>query len=64
MKVHGTEWKKCIGVCSDGGSATVGKHSGVFAQIKEVAPHAKFVHCSFHLEALSARKIPAILRQF
>jgi hypothetical protein len=36
-----------------------GKHSGVVAQIKEVAPDAKFVHC---WEALAARKMPAILK--
>jgi hypothetical protein len=37
-----------------------GKRSGVVAQIKEVAPDAKFVHCSIHREALAARKMPAI----
>jgi hypothetical protein len=39
-----------------------GKHSGVVAQIKEVAPDAKFVHCTTHREALAARKMPAILK--
>jgi hypothetical protein len=39
-----------------------GKHSGVVAQIKEVAPDAKFVHCSIHREALATRKMPAILK--
>jgi TPP-dependent 2-oxoacid decarboxylase len=38
------------------------KHSGVVAQIKEVAPDAKCVHCSIHREALAARKMPAILK--
>jgi hypothetical protein len=37
-----------------------GKHSGVFAKIKEVAPDAKFVRCATHREALAARKMPAI----
>jgi hypothetical protein len=40
----------------------MGKHSGVVAQIKEVAPDAKFVHCSIHREALAARKMPSILK--
>jgi hypothetical protein len=39
-----------------------GKHSGVVAQIKEVAPDPKFVHCSIHREALAARKMPANLK--
>jgi hypothetical protein len=39
-----------------------GKHSGVVAQIKDVAPDAKFVHRSIHREAPAARKMPAILK--
>jgi hypothetical protein len=39
-----------------------GKCSGVVAQIKEVAPDAKFVHCSIHREALAARKMSAFLK--
>jgi hypothetical protein len=38
------------------------ENSGVVAQIKEVAPDVKFVHCSIHREAVAARKIPAILK--
>jgi hypothetical protein len=39
-----------------------GKHSGVVAQITEVAPDAKCVHCRIHREVLAARKMPAILK--
>jgi hypothetical protein len=39
---------KSVGICSDGARAMTGEHSGVVAQIKEVAPDAKFVHCSIH----------------
>jgi hypothetical protein len=39
-----------------------GKHNGVVAQIKEVAPDAKRFHCSIHREAPAARKMPAILK--
>jgi hypothetical protein len=63
MKVHGTEWKNCVGVCSDGARAMKGKHNGVVAQIKEVAPDDKFVYCSIHREALAARKMPAVLKR-
>jgi hypothetical protein len=38
------------------------KNSGVVAQIKEVAPDAKFVYCSSHREAIAATKMPAILK--
>jgi hypothetical protein len=61
VNVHGKEWKKCVGVCSDGARAMTGKHSGVVAQIKEVAPDAKFVQCSIQ-EALATRKMPVILK--
>jgi hypothetical protein len=44
MKVHSIEWKKYFGICSDRSNAMKGKHSGVVAQIKEVAPNGKFVH--------------------
>jgi hypothetical protein len=54
--------KKYVGVCSDGARAMTGKHSGFVAHIKEVAPDAKFVHCSIHRQALAARKMPAILK--
>jgi hypothetical protein len=39
-----------------------GKHSGVVAQIKEVAPDAKFVRCCIQREARAAGKMPAILK--
>jgi hypothetical protein len=48
MKVHGLEWKKCVGVCCDGAHAVTGKHTGTVAQITELALDAKFVHCSIH----------------
>jgi hypothetical protein len=54
--------KKCVGVCTEWARATTGKHSRVVAQIKEVAPDVKTVHCSIHREALAARKLPAILK--
>jgi hypothetical protein len=37
------------------------ENSGIVAQIEEVAPDAKFVHCSIQ-EALAARKMLAILK--
>jgi hypothetical protein len=53
--------KKYIRVCCDEPCAMTAKHS-VVVRIKEVAPHAKCVHCGIHREALAARRIPAILK--
>jgi hypothetical protein len=49
-------------VCCNEECAMMGKHNGVVAQIKEVAPDDKFVHGSIHREALATRKMPAILK--
>jgi hypothetical protein len=38
------------------------KPSRVVAQIKEVAPDDKFIHCSIHQGAVATRKMPAILK--
>jgi hypothetical protein len=62
MKVHGIECKKYIAVCSNGAGAVTGQRSAVAAHIRQVALGAKLVHCSVHLEAVAARKMPAILK--
>jgi hypothetical protein len=46
--------KKCVRVCSDEANVMTGKHSEGVAQIKEIAPDSKFVHCSIHCKALAA----------
>jgi hypothetical protein len=61
MKVHGIEWKKCVGVCSDGACAMTGKNSGAVVQIKEVALMLN-LFTSIHREAVAATNIPAILK--
>ncbi|XP_033960793.2 zinc finger BED domain-containing protein 5-like [Pseudochaenichthys georgianus] len=48
----------CVGVCTDGARAMTGRHSGVAARIKEVAPEMRWTHCSIHREALSVKKMP------
>jgi hypothetical protein len=39
-----------------------GKHSGVVTKILQVAPQAKFIHCSIHREALACKSMPTNLR--
>lgn len=62
MTSENIDWKKCIGVCSDGACAMTGKHGGVFVKIKGGGPETKFVHCSIHSEALASKKINANLK--
>ncbi|XP_071052621.1 zinc finger BED domain-containing protein 5-like [Onthophagus taurus] len=51
-------WENCVGVCSDGARAMVGKHSGLLARIKEVSPNVTWVHCMIHREALVSKNMP------
>ena len=53
----GLDWKKCVGVCTDGARAMTGRHSGVVARIREVAPDVQWTHCSIHREALAVKKM-------
>ena len=55
-------WQNCVGVCSDGAAAMTGKHGGVVTQIKQVAPQAKFTHCSIHRTALATKAMPTSLK--
>lgn len=55
-------WQNCVGVCSDGAAAMTGKHGGVVTKIKQVAPEAKFTHCSIHREALATKAMPTSLK--
>jgi zinc finger BED domain-containing protein 5/7/8/9 len=59
MTSNGINWKNCVGFCSDGAAAMTGKHGGVFTQIKQVEPEAKFTHCSIHREALATKAMPS-----
>lgn len=38
MQENGLDWNKCVGVCTDGARALTGRHSGVVARIRAVAP--------------------------
>ncbi|KAI6659423.1 SCAN domain-containing protein 3 [Oopsacas minuta] len=53
----GLDWKFCVGVCTDGAAAMTGRHSGVVAKIKEVAPDCESTHCFIHRENLATKKM-------
>ncbi|KAI6652935.1 SCAN domain-containing protein 3 [Oopsacas minuta] len=54
----GLYWQFCVGVCTDGAAAITGRHSGVVAKIKEVAPDCESTHCFIHRENLATKKMP------
>ena len=41
----GIEWKKCVGVCTDGAASMTGVHRGVVKQIHDEMENAKLTHC-------------------
>lgn len=53
----GLDFKFCVGVCSDGAAAMMGRHSGVVTQIKALAPECKSTHCFIHRESLATKKM-------
>lgn len=52
------DWKKCVGFCSDGARAMVGKYGGVTAKVRAVTENCVLSHCSIHREALAAKGMP------
>lgn len=42
------DWKRCVGLCTDGARAMTGKYNGVTTKVKSVAPDCAFIHCVIH----------------
>ena len=53
----GLQWENCIGVCTDGAGAMMGKYAEFVAKVKEHATPERvtFTHCMIHREALAAK---------
>ena len=51
------QWENCIGVCTDGAGAMMGKHAGFVTKVKEhvTTERVTFTHCMMHREALAAK---------
>ena len=47
----------CVGVCTDGAAAMIGRLSGLTVRIKEVSPKCKATHYVIYREMLASRKI-------
>ena len=54
---HGIEWKKCIGICTDGTTNMTRHRAGVVAKVKNIS-HSDIMstHCIIHCEHLVAKK--------
>lgn len=48
----GLPWDQCVGVCTDGVGAMLGKKKGLRGKILQVAPNVNFTHCIIHREDL------------
>ncbi len=49
LESHGLEYREnLVGQSYNGASVMSSKHAGVQAQIKDVAKHAFYIHCSAH----------------
>lgn len=57
MQEAGLSFDNCVGVCTDGAGAMMGKHKGLKAKIQAVAPHVRFTHCFIHREALASKAL-------
>jgi hypothetical protein len=64
IEKKGLEWKKCVGLCTDGAACMTGRHSAVAAKIKEVAEtNMVLTHCFIHKEYLVAKKVAPELNE-
>jgi hypothetical protein len=57
----GIDWKKCVGLSSDGARPVAGSRTELFARVRAVAPDCVWVHCSIHREVLDAKNMPSCL---
>ena len=58
IALHWSLYKEnCIGVCTDGAGAIIGKRAGFVAKVKEHATPERvtFTHCMIHRKALAAK---------
>ncbi|XP_077972271.1 protein FAM200B-like [Styela clava] len=56
-------WNNCVGVCTDGAAAMIGRLSGLVTRNKEVAPNCNSTHCVIHGEMLASKKMSPELNE-
>uniref|UniRef100_A0A8C2IPX6 DUF4371 domain-containing protein n=1 Tax=Cyprinus carpio TaxID=7962 RepID=A0A8C2IPX6_CYPCA len=57
-----TDWKCCVGVCTDGATAMTAKLKGLVTCVGNVAPSSVSTHCCIHREQLAVKKMPSCLK--
>ena len=55
------DWTRCVGICTGGATAMTGKHRGLTARVRAVAPLATATHCCIHREQLAVKRMPPCL---
>ncbi|XP_072391924.1 zinc finger BED domain-containing protein 5-like [Diabrotica undecimpunctata] len=55
---NGLDWMNCVGFCSDGARAMIGRFGGVDTKVKSVAKNCTFMHCSIYRQALAVKRMP------
>ena len=59
----GMEWKKCVGVFTNGAVSMTGVHHGVVKQIQDKAENAKWTHCFLNRQNLATRQMSPELHE-
>lgn len=60
---HKLDWKRLVGICTDGAPSMIGYKSGFKGLINNIAPHVSFTHCLIHRFALAMKTLPPGLRE-
>nr|XP_025038756.1 zinc finger BED domain-containing protein 5-like [Pelodiscus sinensis] len=55
------DWKKCVGLSSDGARAMAESRTGLVPRIRAVVPDCVWVHCNIHREVLAVKTMPSLL---
>jgi len=58
----GLDWKRCVGICTDGAKPMCGKKTGAITQLLKLCPLASWTHCSIHREALATKTMAPELK--
>lgn len=53
----------CISICTDGAANMTGRHAGLVAKMKQVAPNIQSTHCMIHREMLASKRMSAEFNQ-
>ena len=48
LKSRDLDWKKWVGIYTDGAGAMCGKRSSVLIRIHEISPDVRWTHCNIH----------------